>query len=323
MLQETNPATPIRPFDAVMLSAGDGHWIYAEEVGTKGGIPALFLHGGPGSGAQPMHRRLFDANRFHAVLFDQRGAGRSHPHLATEANTTRHLVADIEVIRRHFGFETMLVVGGSWGSTLALTYAQAHPERVAGLVLRAVFLGTDEEVRWAFVDGPRLFRPELYAAFEAFLPECERGDPLEAYVARLTSPDAKVRDPAAHVWNAYERTLSELHPHHAGLPDPSVLGVRLPPTAIMEAHYIRNHFFLEPDQILERAGRLAGIPGVIVQGRYDLLCPPKAAHAIHKRWPGSRLEIIDTAGHAMTEPGIEAAMVRAINALAEYRTPSP
>jgi proline iminopeptidase len=306
-----------RPLDAIMLSVGDGHWLYVEEVGTRGGVPAIFLHGGPGSGAQHRQRALFDAGRFHAILFDQRGAGRSHPYLSTTANTTQHLIADIEAIRCHFGFEKWIVAGGSWGSTLALAYTQAHPDRVAGLVLRAVFLGTREEVEWAFKDGPQRFRPELYEAFAGYLPEAERADPVAAYIRRITSADPAVRNPAAQMWAAYERVLSELTPAVSALPQtPSPEG-RVPPTAIMEAHYISSGFFLAPDEIITNAHRLAGIPGVIVQGRYDLLCPPRAAHSLARAWPDCRLTVIDNAGHAMTEPGVEDAMRRALNAMAE------
>lgn len=309
-------AAPPRPFDAIMLAVGDGHWLYVEEVGRKGGIPALFLHGGPGSGCQASHRLLFDPERFHAVLFDQRGAGRSHPYLSTHANTTAHLVADIERIRAHFGFDRMLLVGGSWGSTLALAYAETHPERVAGLVLRAVFLGTDAEVDWAFRRGPAELRPDLYEDFVAALPEAERADPLRAYVERLRSADAGVRDPAARRWHRFERTLSEFAPAATRLADlPPDSDGRVPPTPIMEAHYIAASFFLEPGALLEGAGRLAGIPGRIVQGRYDLLCPPRAAHALARRWPGCRLEIVPSAGHAMTEPGVFDAMKRAVDDL--------
>ena len=174
MPEQVSSEAPIRPFDARMLDVGHGHWLYVEEVGTRGGIPALFLHGGPGGGAQHTHRSLFDTKRDHALLFDQRGAGRSHPYLSVEANTTDHLIADIECIRVHFGIERWLLVGGSWGSTLALAYAQRFPERVTGIVLRAVFLGTKAETQWAFVEGPRLFRPELFSDFVSFLPEDER-----------------------------------------------------------------------------------------------------------------------------------------------------
>jgi len=308
---KTLPET-FRPFDARMLNVGDGHWIYVEEVGTKGGRPVVFLHGGPGSGSQTLHRTLFDPTRDHVFLIDQRGAGRSHPYLSCEANTTGHLIADLEHARDHFGIEKWLLVGGSWGSTLALAYAERYPERVSGLVLRALFLGTDEEVRWAFVEGPKIFRPELYEAFCNQLPPGERNDPLAAYVKRLTDPDRAVQAPSAHVWFAYERALSELAPKYAALPENVPNDARLPPTSIFEAHYIKNSFFLEPGELLASAPRLEGIPGTIVQGRYDLLCPPKNAYALSSRWPGVHLQIIDHAGHSMTEPGIMEAMRRAI-----------
>lgn len=301
-----------------MLDVGDGHWIYVEEVGRPGGIPAIFLHGGPGSGSQHAHRDLFDPGRYHAILFDQRGAGRSHPYLGTEANTTAHLVRDIETIRTHFGIEKWFVVGGSWGSTLALAYAQSYPHRVAGLVLRAIFLGTRREVEWAFIDGPQTFRPELYDAFVQALPPAERADPLAAYLARLGNPDRRIHAPAARMWYAYERALSELKPPDIALPPrlEEDNGGRVPPTALIEAHYIRNDFFLKPGELANNAGRLAGIPGVMVQGRYDLLCPPRAACVIASAWPDAKLSIIDAAGHAMSEPGVFDAMRDGLNALA-------
>lgn len=298
------PAEPIRPYLAVMLAVGDGHWLYVEECGRPDGIPVLFLHGGPGSGAQHNHRSLFDPTQFRAVLFDQRGAGRSHPYLSREANTTQHQIADIEAIRDYLGIDRWIVVGGSWGSTLGLAYAQSHPERVAGLVLRAVFLGTNAEVVWAFVDGPRRFRPDLFAAFVAELPGDERRDPLGSYVTRLCDPDPAIHGPAAHVWHAYERALSELEPGSSLIGSPPPDGAQLPPTPIMEAHYIANQFFLAPDQLLENAWRLGGIPGAIVQGRYDLLCPPAAAFSLARAWPSARLIFAERAGHAMSEPGV-------------------
>ena len=309
------PNIPVKPFDAIMLSVGDGHWLYAEQIGTPDGVPVLFLHGGPGSGAQHGHRALFDTVRHHAVLFDQRGAGRSHPYCAITQNTTAHLIADIERLREFYGIEKWLVVGGSWGSTLALAYTQTHPSRVTGLVLRAVFLGTEAEITWAFSEGPRRFRPELYDAFIAFLPPGERLDPIGAYVARLTSPDPTVHAPAAQMWNAYERALSELAPVNPTLPAAYDAGLRIPPTPLLEAHYIKNNFFLEPGEILANAHKLAGIPGHIIQGRYDLLCPPVTAQSLVKAWPDCRLQIIGAAGHAATEPGIEAAMIKAIRDL--------
>lgn len=306
----------LRPFDARMICVGDGHWIYVEEVGSRGGRPCVFLHGGPGSGAQHAHRALFDPERDHAFLIDQRGAGRSHPYLSRAANTTAHLVDDLEIVRAHFGVARWLVVGGSWGSTLALAYAERYPRAVSGLVLRAIFLGTRREVDWAFIDGPKQFRPELFAAFRDFLPRDERHDPLTAYVRRLIDPDPKTHEAAAHVWNAYERALSELAPATATIPATVSAGARLPPTPLLEAHYIAHNFFLEPGQLLAHAGRLVGIPGAIIQGRYDLLCPPANAYALAAAWPTARLAILDTAGHAMTEPGVLAAMQNAVSDLA-------
>ena len=302
----------LRPFDARMINVGDGHWIYVEEVGTKGGRPVVFLHGGPGSGSQHVHRTLFDTARDHVFLLDQRGAGRSHPYLSLTANTTGHLIGDLEIIREHFGIAKWLVAGGSWGSTLGLAYAEKHPDHVSGLVLRAIFLGTDREVQWAFIDGPKTFRPELFEAFRDRLPAAERADPLAAYLARLGDPDPAVHAPAAHAWFTYEHALSELAPRNVTLTGDVREGARVPPTPIVEAHYIRHSFFLQPGQILADAHSLKGIPGTIVQGRYDLLCPPQNAYALAAAWPDARLEIIDNAGHAMTEPGVSAAMRRAI-----------
>jgi proline iminopeptidase len=307
-----------RPFDARMLDVGDGHWIYVEEVGSKSGRPIVFLHGGPGSGSQFLHRTLFDPTRDHVFLIDQRGAGRSHPYLCRNANTTEHLVRDLEIVREHFGISKWLLVGGSWGSTLALAYAEQHPERVSGLVLRAIFLGTRREAEWAFVEGPKIFRPELYADFRDWLPPDERADPLAAYVTRLCDPNPEVHVPAAHLWYAYERTLSEMAPKSTRLPTDLDKDARLPPTPLVEAHYIRHDFFLRPGQLIANAGRLAGIPGRIIQGRYDLLCPPANAYALAAAWADARLDILNSAGHAMTEPGVMDAMRGAV---AECGTP--
>lgn len=306
----------LRPYDARMLAVGDGHWLYVEEVGRRDGFPTLFLHGGPGSGSQHLHRRIFDPDRHRAILFDQRGAGRSHPYLSLTANTTDHLVADIEAIRQHFAIERWIVTGGSWGSTLALAYAERYPERVAGMVLRAVFLGTPAEVQWAFVDGPKTFRPDLYADFLARLPATQRAAPLAAYLERIAHPDRSVHHPAAQTWHDYERALSELTPAEARLPAlPTCTNGRLPPTPLIEAHYIRNNFFLKPDQLLSDAGALAEIDGTIVQGRYDLLCPPAAAHALAAAWPRASLQLVDAAGHAMTEADVIERMRIAVAAL--------
>ncbi len=309
-------AAPPQPFSQRLLPVGDGHEIYVEEVGRPDGVPCLFLHGGPGSGCQPAHRRLFDLERHHAVLIDQRGAGRSRPKGLREANTTGHLIADIERVRETLGISRWLVVGGSWGATLALAYAEAHPDRVSGLVLRAVFLGTRAELQWAFVDGPRRIRPDLFAAFLAGLPPDERDDPVSAYFRRILDPDPTVHGPAAWAWHDAERVLSEASPAApVPRPAPERASSPLPATPFMEAHYFARACFLEPDQLLRAAGRLAGIPGIIVQGRYDLLCPPATSFALAERWPDARIVYVEAAGHAMSEPGVTAAMTGAIAAL--------
>ena len=304
------------PFRHLTLAVGDGHELHIEEVGAPSGLPVVFLHGGPGSGCRPAHRRLFDPTRFRSVLFDQRGAGRSRPHGSRVANTTPHLIADLEAIRRELAIERWLVVGGSWGATLGLAYAQRFPQHVAGLVLRAVFLGTRAELDWAFVEGPRRIRPDLYRAFLEVLPPAERADPLPAYWRRILDPDPAIHRPAAWRWHDTERILSEIAPGSpvpgpAERPDGS-----LPATPFMEAHYFRNECFLKPGELLTEAGRLAGIPGIIVQGRYDLLCPPASAFALAEAWPEARLVFVEGAGHAMTEPGVTEATTAAVEALA-------
>lgn len=304
--QET---TPPRPLDAIMLAVGDGHWLYVEEVGRRGGIPALFLHGGPGSGAQHSHRTLFDANRFHAILFDQRGAGRSHPYLSTHANTTQHLVADIERIRTHFGFESMLIVGGSWGSTLALAYAQAHPERCLGLALRGIFLCRPSEIDW-FLYGLRAFFPEAWGTFAGHIPEPERGDLLGAYHRRLMDPDPAVHRPAARAWSIYEGSCSTLLPSRETVDYFAGDGVALG-LARMEAHYFAHNIFLPDNALLANVGRIRHLPAVIVQGRYDAVCPIVSAHELHQAWPEARYVVVPDAGHSAWEPGIRAELVRA------------
>lgn len=313
MIANNKDRDHLRPFDARMLATGDGHWIYVEEVGVRGGRPCLFLHGGPGSGCQHLHRALFNPDRDHVFLFDQRGSGRSHPHLSLENNTTQKLIADIEMLREHFGIERWLVTGGSWGSTLAVAYAQAHPDRVTALVLRAVFLGTRAEVLWAFDQGPRLFRPDLHEQFCQHLPPNERGDPISNYVKRLLDGRREVQAPAAYIWNAYERALSVLEPGAVILPQtPPGADTRLPPTAIMEAHYIAHDFFLTPDQLIAEAHRLSGIPGIVIQGRYDLLCPPHSAQRLARAWAGCELRYAELAGHAITERDVMTSLQAAI-----------
>lgn len=309
------------PFDIRTVPVDEVHSLYVEQVGNPDGIPAVFLHGGPGSGCQPAHRKLFDANRYRVILFDQRGAGRSTPSRCLERNTTQHLIADLERIRELLGIERWMVVGGSWGALLAIAYAESHPSQVRGLVLRAVLLGTNREIEWAFVRGPQAFYPELWNSLMGLLPSHERGHPLRALGERLENPDPDVHGPAAVVWHDYERALSVLQPASLNLPAslaPGPPGGAFPNTPFFEWHYIANGFFLSADQLLGKAHRLRGIPGVIVQGRYDLLCPPEAAYRLVQLWPDCTLEIVEGAGHSLSEPAIGRQVVAAISRFGDH-----
>jgi proline iminopeptidase len=307
------------PLASRMLPVGDGHELYVETIGRSDGTPAVHLHGGPGAGSQPFHRQLFDPSRHFAVLFDQRGAGRSTPQGSLHANTTAHLVADMELIRETLGIDRWLVVGGSWGATLALAYAEAHPERVSGIVLRAAFLGTKAELDWAFGTGLQTFRPELYRDWLSLLDAEEQRAPVEAYFRRILDPDPAIHGPASRAYAATEDALAMLSPPYRRL-DMQMVGnptARLPPTARMEAHYFSNDSFLGPDQLMRDAGRLASIPGIIVQGRYDLLCPPTTAAALADAWGNTKIEMVEAAGHILSERGVREAVVAAINELSK------
>jgi proline iminopeptidase len=308
---------PFAPLTSQQLAVGDGHEIYLESVGRADGIPAVYLHGGPGSGCQPDHRRLFDPERFHAVLFDQRGAGRSRPKGSREHNTLAHLIADMEAIREKFGFERWMMVGGSWGATLALAYAQAHPDRVSGIVLRATFLGTRAELEGAFLDALPRFYPGLHEDFLSLLPPDERAQPLDAYWRRTLDSDAAVHAPAARAWHDTEQILSQHSPSRVRLDLASLKSTRaLPSSPFMEAHYFQSDCFMTPGQLMAEAGKLANIPGIIVQGRYDLLCPPATSHALAAIWPGSEVRVVEGAGHMLYDPGVRDAVMKAIADLA-------
>ncbi len=294
-----------------LLDVGDGHRLYVEEIGT--GRPAVFLHGGPGSGCRPEQHALFDPGRHRAIFFDQRGAGRSRPERNLDANTTAHLVGDIERIRAGRGIDRWLVVGGSWGATLALAYAERFPERVAGLVLRSVFLGTRAELEWAFLEAPRRFRPGLLADLLSLLGTAERDDPLPSYWRRILDPDPAVRLPAGWAWHDAERILSEVAPRASRLDLAQPRNAPGPATPLFEAHYFSNDCFLEPDQLLANVRRLHGIPASIVQGRFDLLCPPMTSAMLAEAWPDCEIVIVENAGHAMSEPGVFVAMKNAID----------
>jgi proline iminopeptidase len=302
------------PLTTQMLPVGDGHTLYVETIGNPRGTPMVFLHGGPGSGCQPSHRELFDPDRCHAVLFDQRGAGRSTPSGGRHANTTAHLVADLELIRRTLGIDRWVVVGGSWGATLGLAYCEAHPGRVSGLILRATFLGTRRELDLAFGGTLRRLYPELWADFIAVLPPGERADHIANYWRRILDPDPAIHRPAAVAWHDTERILSVAHPDGTRL-DPAAIAATagpLPRSPFMEAWYFSRDCFLRPDQLLAEAHQLAGIPGIIVQGELDHLCPPAEAAALATLWPDARLQIVPGAGHSLGEPAIAAAVRAAI-----------
>ncbi len=307
---------PIQPYATHRLEVDPPHVLYLEESGNPAGIPVVFLHGGPGAGCEPYHRRFFDPERYRIVLFDQRGAGRSVPHACLEANTTAHLVADMERIREFLGIDRWLVLGGSWGSTLALVYAETHPERVLGLILRGIFLCREADIRWFYQEGASRVFPDYWKDFLRPIPPAERHDLLHAYHRRLTGSDEIARMAAAKAWALWEGRTATLNPSTAlveHFSDPRVaLGL-----ARIEAHYFVNGAFLAPDQILRDAHRLASIPGILVHGRYDLICPLDNATALHDAWPQARLEIAPESGHAATEPRIIDALVRATREMAQ------
>jgi proline iminopeptidase len=273
-------------------------------------VPVVFLHGGPGAGAVPAHRRFFDPRHYRIVIFDQRGAGRSKPLGELIDNTTDHLVADIERLRRRLDIERWFVFGGSWGSSLALAYAEAYPRQCLGLALRGIFLCRRDEVDW-FMTGMRRFFPEAWRAFAEHLPDSERVDLLAGYYRRLTDPDPDIHLPAARAWSRYEGSCSTLRPN------PETVSSFLEPTtalglARIEAHYFVHDCFMEDGALLAGAARLDGVPGVIVQGRYDVVCPVESAAELHRAWPGSELEIVSDAGHSAMEPGIRSGLIAAM-----------
>ncbi|WP_181705286.1 prolyl aminopeptidase [Chthonobacter rhizosphaerae] len=306
---------PIEPYASGMLDVGDGHTIYWERVGTPGAKPAVFLHGGPGGGCSPSQRRVFDPALYDVLLFDQRGCGRSRPHAELEANTTWHLVADIEKLRRMMGVEAWLVFGGSWGSTLALAYAETHPERVSELVLRGIFTLRREELLWYYQRGASLMFPDKWDRFLSVIPEAERDDLIMAYRRRLVGDDAAARIEAAKAWSIWEGETITL------LPDPSMTAAFSNGEFALAFARIENHYFvhagwLEEGQLIRDAHKLRRIPGVIVQGRYDMATPPKSAWDLHKAWPEAEFHIVEDAGHAFSEPGILHHLVQATDRFA-------
>lgn len=302
---------PIDPFDQRMLEVGDGHRVYVEQCGRADGIPVVVLHGGPGGGCSPAMRRYFDPNVYRVILFDQRGCGRSRPHASVEANTTWHLVSDIELIRETLGIDRWAVFGGSWGATLSLIYGQTHPDRTLALVLRGVFLMTQGELDWFYGGGAGKFWPDLWSRFTDLIPPDEQGDLIGAYHRRLFSGDLMQETRYARAWASWENALASIDNDGAGGESPAEYARAF---ARLENHYFQNAGFLTEDQqILNRMDRIANIPGVIVQGRYDMICPPAAAHKLAGLWPKARLHMVPRAGHALSEPGISAELVRSMD----------
>ncbi|TMM49966.1 prolyl aminopeptidase [Qipengyuania marisflavi] len=315
MTQRRTLYPAIEPFETGVLDVGDGHQLYWERCGTKGGKPAVFLHGGPGAGCSADQRRQFDPELYDVLLFDQRGCGRSLPFASLENNTTWDIVADIEKLRIMCGHDKWQVFGGSWGSTLALSYAQTHPDHVSELILRGIFLCRQIELDWLCAYGASELYPEAWDAFSGHIPDDEQDDLLEAYHKRLTSDDHAVQLAAAKAWSEWEGQTVTL------LPDPEMLAAftedkHAIAVARIENHYFRHQCWLEEGQLLDNAHRLAGIPGVIVQGRHDCCTPPSAAWALKQAWPEVDLQIVPDGGHLFTEPGITDGLVRASNRFA-------
>ena len=302
---------PIEPFATGRLKVSPVHQLYYEQCGNPEGQPAVFLHGGPGGGLVDDYRRFFDPDAYHVVLFDQRGAGKSTPHAGLEDNTTWDLVADIERLREHLGLDRWLVFGGSWGSTLSLAYSQTHPERVTALVLRGIFLCRSKEIRWFYQEGASAIFPDVWEEYVRVIPETERSDMLSAYHRRLMSDDEAVRLEAAKAWSIWEASTSKLFPdqnliEHFGEPHVALALARI------ECHYFVNNAFFDSDNyLIENVHRIRKIPAVIVQGRYDVVCPIMSAWDLHRAWPEANLQIVGDAGHSATEPGNIDALVDA------------
>ncbi len=299
----------IEPHATGKLALDPPHEMYWEQCGNPVGAPVVFLHGGPGAGSTPTNRRYFDPDHYRVILFDQRGAGRSTPLGALEGNETGYLVADIEALRQSLGIERWVVFGGSWGSTLALAYAEAYPERCLGLILRGIFLGRPSEIDW-FLNGMRNVFPEAWRNLVEVLDEGERGDILAAFHRRLTDPDPAVRLPAARAWSRYEGSCSTLLPSPetmAAFSEDSMAGA----LAAIEAHYFVNHLFLAPNALLDNIDRIRDVPGAIVQGRYDMVCPIATADDLHRAWPEADYVVVPDSGHSAMDPGVRAALVRA------------
>lgn len=303
----------IQPYNYRMLEAPGEHVLYVEECGNPDGVPVVVLHGGPGGGCSPGMRRFFNSNTYRIILFDQRGCGRSKPHACTENNTTWDLVADIELIRKELAIDRWIVFGGSWGATLSLAYAQTYPERVTNLVLRGIFMMTKRELDWFYGGGAGRFFPRQWAEFTSLVPEAEQDDYIAAYARRLTGNDEALKIQFARAWTEWESALAVLEPKSTLGSTPASYALAF---AKIENHYFNNGGFLREDQqLLNDMHKIAHIPGAIVQGRYDMICPPETAFALHAAWPASQLIIVPNAGHALSEPGISSALTTIMDEL--------
>ena len=305
----------IKPYKVHMLAVDAPHELYVEECGSPDGIPVLFVHGGPGGGCSKQDRCFFDPEKYRIILFDQRGCGRSIPHASLQGNNSQALVEDMEAIRQALGLDKWLLFGGSWGSTLSLLYAQTHPQRVSGLILRGIFLCRDRDIHWFYQAGADHVFPDYWRDYLAPIPEAERGDMVAAYYRRLTGDNELERMSAAKAWSIWEGRCAALHPNpniveRLGSPHVALAMARV------ECHYFHNKAFLVDNQLLANADKLKGIPGIIVHGRYDMVCPVDQAFALHRAWPEARLEIIRDAGHASSEPGTLDALVKATDEMA-------
>ena len=313
----SDPYAITEPFRVHRLKVSPIHEIHVEECGNPQGKPVVFCHGGPGGGVEAWHRQFFNPQKYRIVLFDQRGCGRSTPHAGLTDNTTWHLVEDMERIRDLLGIEQWVVFGGSWGSTLALAYALTHPWHVKGLILRGIFLLRPEEIRWFYQEGCSWLYPDAWEKYLEPIPSTERGDLVQAYHRRLTSPDARIRSAAAKAWSIWEGSTSKLMPSE-DLVRRFGEDKFAEAFARIECHYFVNKgFFESPNWILENVSRIRKIPGVIVQGRYDVVCPLKSAWDLHRAWPESDLQIVQEAGHAASEPGILRRLVAATDRFAD------
>lgn len=308
---------PIEPYDKGTLAVSDVHTIYYEQCGNPEGQPVVFLHGGPGGGIVPEYRQFFDPSAYRIILFDQRGSGRSTPHASLEENTTWNLVSDIERLREQMGVERWLVFGGSWGSTLSLAYAETHPDRVRALVLRGIFLCRPEEIRWFYQEGASWIFPDVWERYVEVIPEDERGDFVSAYYRRLTSDTETERVAAARAWSVWEGSTSKLHFDYEMIErfDDPTFALAF---ARIECHYFMNNAFFPTDNyLIENVGKIRHIPAVIVQGRYDVVCPMKSAWELHRAWPEAEFAVVADAGHSATEPGIVDALVTATDKFRE------